>query len=161
MSGWSDQTTLTGSTEPIVEAWVDGSCLDNGSPDAVGGVGCVIESKESTIEVREPVPSNDRVTNNRAEYFAVLSALDRIDEKYSTDVGVRIYSDSELVVKQIRGRYRVGDSLENINKNIQSALNEFRYWEIKQRSECEAHGIKRADELAKEAARKATGRSWR
>lgn len=153
MSNRSDQTTLSEAAGPIVEAWVDGSCLNNGDPGAVGGVGCVIESGKDTTEIHGPVPSDSRVTSNRAEYFAVLSALDRIDKQHSTDVGVCVYSDSELVVKQLRGHHRVGQSLEDIHQETQSLLDEFRYWEIKQRSEFESHEIKRADELAKEAAR--------
>lgn len=153
MSDWHNQTTLSEAAGPIVEAWVDGSCLNNGDRDAVGGVGCVIESDKGTTEIHEPVPSDSRVTNNRAEYFAVLSALDRIDEQHSTDVGVRVYSDSELVVKQLRGQNGVGHSLEEIHQETRSLLDEFRYWEIRQRSESDALEIRRADQLAKEAAR--------
>ena len=46
-----------------------------------------------------------RATNNVAEYEALLHAL-----RYALDQGarrVRIFSDSELVVRQMEGRYRV------------------------------------------------------
>jgi probable phosphoglycerate mutase len=46
-----------------------------------------------------------RETNNVAEYFALLAALD-----YATSHGVnalRIRSDSELLVRQMQGRYKV------------------------------------------------------
>jgi ribonuclease HI len=46
-----------------------------------------------------------RATNNFAEYQALLHGL-----RYALDHGarrVRVHSDSELVVKQIDGRYRV------------------------------------------------------
>lgn len=46
-----------------------------------------------------------RDTNNVAEYYALLAALD-----YATSNGIRalrIRSDSELLVRQMRGRYKV------------------------------------------------------
>jgi ribonuclease HI len=46
-----------------------------------------------------------RATNNVAEYQALIHAL-----RYALEVGaqeVRIFSDSELVVRQIQGRYKV------------------------------------------------------
>jgi len=46
-----------------------------------------------------------RETNNVAEYYALLAALD-----YATSQGIsalRIRSDSELLVRQMQGRYRV------------------------------------------------------
>ncbi len=45
------------------------------------------------------------VTNNQAEYMALIKALEVIRER-----GIEratIYSDSELLVKQIKGEYRV------------------------------------------------------
>ena len=46
-----------------------------------------------------------RASNNVAEYQALIHAL-----RYAHDLGVRrvkVYSDSELVVRQIAGRYKV------------------------------------------------------
>lgn len=44
-------------------------------------------------------------TNNTAEYLAVIHALDAAAER--TDRDVSVYSDSELVVRQMNGEYRV------------------------------------------------------
>jgi ribonuclease HI len=44
-------------------------------------------------------------TNNVAEYSALLAALERAATAGMTDV--EVYSDSELLVRQIQGRYRV------------------------------------------------------
>lgn len=44
-------------------------------------------------------------TNNTAEYLAVIHALDAAAER--TDGDVSVYSDSELVVRQMTGEYRV------------------------------------------------------
>lgn len=51
------------------------------------------------------------MTNNRAEYAAVLNALrytaSRLQMLAEREMGVVIYSDSQLVINQIRGTYRV------------------------------------------------------
>ncbi|HDS63039.1 MAG TPA: ribonuclease HI family protein [Methanofollis liminatans] len=44
-------------------------------------------------------------TNNTAEYRAIIAALTEASRKI--DGPVRVYSDSELVVRQITGAYRV------------------------------------------------------
>ena len=44
-------------------------------------------------------------TNNQAEYFAFIKALEKILEMNEKEV--IIYSDSELLVKQINGLYKV------------------------------------------------------
>lgn len=44
-------------------------------------------------------------TNNVAEYSALLAALERARELGATEVEIR--SDSELMVRQMRGEYRV------------------------------------------------------
>jgi ribonuclease HI len=58
-------------------------------------------------------------TNNEAEYHALLKALSIIDSKWlspnkgklpQTTGPFRIYSDSELMVKQVNGKYEVKDA---------------------------------------------------
>jgi len=46
-----------------------------------------------------------QATNNVAEYRALLLALERVRALGSAEV--EVYSDSELVVRQIQGRYQV------------------------------------------------------
>lgn len=46
-------------------------------------------------------------TNNQAEYLALLLALFFIDQYASESDIIRIASDSELMVKQLRGIYRI------------------------------------------------------
>lgn len=156
MTDWSDQTTLSEAAGPVIEAYVDGSCLDNGSPDAIAGVGCFIQSDEGrdseTLQSR--IPLDRRATSTLAEYAAVIAALERIRVEHSTDVVVRIYSDSETVVRQLQGDYRVRkEHLEEPHRETQEFLNEFRDWRIEHRSESDAPEIERADELAKDATR--------
>ena len=46
-----------------------------------------------------------RATNNQAEYKALIAALEKAIELGARQVDIRL--DSELVVKQVKGRYRV------------------------------------------------------
>ena len=46
-----------------------------------------------------------RATNNQAEYRAIIAALEEATRLGAEEVDIK--SDSELVVKQINGRYRV------------------------------------------------------
>ena len=47
-------------------------------------------------------------TNNQCEYFAVLKALEWLEKEGKfLDYDIRIYSDSLLVVNQIKGEYEV------------------------------------------------------
>lgn len=44
-------------------------------------------------------------TNNTAEYSAIIAAVRRANEL--AELSVVVYSDSELVIRQINGRYRI------------------------------------------------------
>jgi ribonuclease HI len=79
---------------------IDGGSRGNPGPAAYG---VRIEQSDGTItELKEFLGSS---TNNIAEYSGLLAAL-----RWAADHGVnelRIRSDSELLVKQMRGEYRV------------------------------------------------------
>lgn len=80
---------------------VDGGARGNPGPAAIGVVvsdpaGGVIEELAETIGV---------TTNNEAEYRALLRALELAARLGAQEV--RIYGDSELVAKQVRGEYKV------------------------------------------------------
>jgi ribonuclease HI len=47
-----------------------------------------------------------RMTNNQAEYTALVRGLEHA-ARLGTDQAVQVFSDSELMVKQMRGEYRV------------------------------------------------------
>ena len=49
----------------------------------------------------------DDVTNNVAEYIALIKSLEWLIENGYTDTEVRVYGDSQLVIMQINGRYSV------------------------------------------------------
>ena len=85
---------------PIV-AYIDGGARGNPGP---AGYGVRIETEQGTL-VEEFNGYLGSATNNVAEYNGLLAAL-----RYAQQHGhraVHIKSDSELLVKQMRGEYRV------------------------------------------------------
>jgi len=79
----------------------DGGARGNPGPGAIG----VIVRKEGEIVTRYSGFIGERVTNNVAEYEALIKALE-LAAKITTDE-VTCILDSELVVKQLLGEYKV------------------------------------------------------
>ena len=79
-------------------AYVDGG--SHGSPGP-SGIGVLIEKPDGEmIRIAKWIGHHD---NNVAEYAALLEALQRAVELHATSLSV--YTDSELVVKQMTGEY--------------------------------------------------------
>lgn len=79
----------------------DGGARGNPGPAAIGASICDIEGNELSV-VSEAIGNT---TNNVAEYTAVVRGLEE-----ALDIGatkVRLRSDSELLIRQIEGRYKV------------------------------------------------------
>jgi ribonuclease HI len=77
-----------------------------GNPGAAG-IGVLIEDESGKI-LLEHSRYIGETTNNQAEYTAVLDALHHAKELEGTDLN--FFLDSELVVKQLNGEYRVKDA---------------------------------------------------
>ena len=90
------------------KTYVDGAARGNPGP---AGIGIVIEDAEGNTlrEIGEPLGTT---TNNVAEYSALVAGLARAVAAGVSELDVR--SDSELMVKQMRGEYRVK------NRDLQS-----------------------------------------
>src|SRR5688572_1731383 len=79
---------------------IDGGSRGNPGP---AGYGARIEREDGTVvELKEALPL---ATNNVAEYNGLLAALRWAAENAITTLHIR--SDSELLVKQMKGQYRV------------------------------------------------------
>lgn len=79
----------------------DGGARGNPGPAAYG---FVLEADDGTVLAAEGAPIGV-ATNNVAEYRALIAGLERARE---LGVGeVEVVSDSELLVKQMRGDYKV------------------------------------------------------
>ncbi len=81
--------------------YTDGASRGNPGPSGAG-VSILDASGEIVAEVMRYL---GEATNNVAEYSALVAGLERARELGATDVQVR--SDSELLVRQMRGEYRV------------------------------------------------------
>jgi len=82
---------------------IDGSVQGNPGP---GAVGVVIQAASGDV-VEAWGEAIGHVTNNQAEYQALLAALRRARALRAKSITVR--SDSQLLVRQFLGEYRVKD----------------------------------------------------
>jgi uncharacterized repeat protein (TIGR04076 family) len=109
-----------------IELYVDGGSRGNPGPAASAYV--IKRSSGETVKAKGFHLGHS--TNNVAEYTALLRGLEAI-----MTLGVReldIYSDSELMVKQIIGEYRVrSQDLMELFEQVQRKLLNFDRWQIK------------------------------
>ena len=81
--------------------YTDGGARGNPGPAAYG---FVLETEDGTVLAAEGVAIGT-ATNNVAEYSGLVAGLRRALELHVPDL--EVVSDSELMVKQMRGEYRV------------------------------------------------------
>ncbi len=84
-----------------VKLFTDGGARGNPGPAAYG---FVLEAEDGTVLAARG-EAIGIATNNVAEYSALIAGLERAVELALTDV--EVVSDSELMVKQMRGEYKV------------------------------------------------------
>jgi ribonuclease HI len=127
--------------------YVDGA--SRGNPGRAGaGVWITNGEGEKVSEVSRFLGHK---TNNEAEYWALLLGLR--EAKRLRGESIQIFTDSQLVERQIRGVYRVRDSnLKALHRTVLQNLNTFSSFEIKSipREENEE-----ADRLANQAIQRA------
>jgi ribonuclease HI len=111
---------------PKLTVNVDGGARGNPGPAAIGVVvrdadGTVVESVGETI---------GRQTNNVAEYQALLRGIELAAAHGATEV--ELIGDSELVVRQIEGRYKVKNAaMKDLHAEAKKALAKFDSWSIR------------------------------
>ncbi|MBA7599601.1 Bifunctional protein [subsurface metagenome] len=119
-----------------VVIFTDGAAEPNPGPAAIGAIikdkqGKLIDCISRYIGI---------ATNNQAEYKAIISALEKAIKLGATHV--EINSDSELVVRQIIGRYRVKNAalrpLYQQVKQLQGLLEGFTITHIPREQNAEA-----------------------
>jgi catechol 2,3-dioxygenase len=109
-----------------LRVYVDGGARGNPGPAAIAAVvqgpdGEVLEERGERI---------GRATNNVAEYRALLLGVERARALGATDLD--LVGDSELVVKQVRGEYKVKDAaLRELHTEAMRALGGFERWSIR------------------------------
>jgi ribonuclease HI len=113
------------STRPAVIANIDGGARGNPGPAAFGVV--IRNSKgELLAELSEYLGLQ---TNNYAEYSGLIAALEyTVREQYPA---LKIYSDSELLVRQMQGRYKVNNpALQQLFGRAQSLVRQLQSFHI-------------------------------
>ncbi|MEK7530517.1 MAG: ribonuclease HI family protein [Patescibacteria group bacterium] len=105
-----------------VTIFTDGGARGNPGPAGAGAV--LYKGKKILAEVSEYLGHQ---TNNYAEYQALLLALEACREKLGSPVRepVMIKMDSELIVRQMKGEYRVKEpTLKLLHADAQSLIHE-------------------------------------
>jgi ribonuclease HI len=132
----------------VYRANIDGGSRGNPGPASYG---IIIRDPtgETVAKLKKYI---GRMTNNVAEYYGLIAALD-----YAQSHGIRalhILSDSELLVKQMRGQYKVKSAelrpLFERAKKMSQALESFRIDHVyrEQNREADALANKALDETA-------------
>jgi len=141
----SDPTRLTGLLADDggrAHVYFDGASRGNPGPGAVGW--CLVTSDGIAAEGGERI---GRVTNNQAEYAALIRALEAADEYGFDEIDVR--GDSELIVKQVRGEWNANDpELREKRVRVRELLDRFDRWSL---GHVPREINARADDLANEA----------
>ncbi len=128
--------------EDNVEMYVDGASASN---PGKAGIGVVLKvNGKSVKKISKPIGV---ATNNVAEYTALIEGLNlALLEGFRS---LRVYSDSELVVRQINGSYKVKDkNLLKLYKQVKGLEKQFSNLEI---IHVNRENNKEADKLAKSA----------
>ena len=121
--------------------YIDGGSRGNPGPAAAG---VVIHDRATDAPLHEAGYCLGTMTNNKAEYQGLLIALETA-AKFDTE-SIDIYSDSQLMVQQIMGRYRVkSPGLVPLHQRATALLSKFDAWQI---THIRREKNQRADELA-------------
>jgi ribonuclease HI len=105
---------------------VDGGARGNPGPAAIGVV-----VRDAAGEVLEEHGERiGRATNNVAEYRALLRGIELAAAHGATELD--LVGDSELVVRQVEGRYKVKDAtLRELHAEVKRELEPFAGWSIR------------------------------
>lgn len=87
--------------------YIDGGSRGNPGPSAVGVVFC----NEKGEEIKKYSKYIGKGTNNEAEYKALIFALEKFKQVFGKKLAkaseIEVRSDSELLVRQLEGEYKV------------------------------------------------------
>lgn len=132
-------------------AHVDGGARGNPGPAGYG----VVIGDESGNRVAALSEYLGHQTNNYAEYSGLLAALQYANQQGAK--ALRVVSDSELMVKQVRGEYKVRNpALQDLHRRVSDERAKLAWFQIE-------HVLRNknaeADALANAAMDKAMGRA--
>jgi len=126
-----------------VVLYTDGA--SRGNP-GLAGAGVVLETEDGRA-ISRVARFLGEMTNNMAEYTALLIGLKEAQRAGAEEVTIR--SDSELIVKQLDGRYRVkNETLKILHGSALDLLGTFKRWKA---SHIRREKNEEADRLANQA----------
>jgi ribonuclease HI len=118
----------------LIEVYFDGLC----QPINPGGIACyafIVKSEGNIIHADYGVagePFSADATNNFAEYSALVKALQWLHANNFSSSRVEIKSDSQLIVNQLSGDYKVrARRIMSLYKQVLFLKNKFQDIEIK------------------------------
>jgi ribonuclease HI len=105
---------------------VDGGARGNPGPAAIG-----VLVRDGEGEVLEEVGERiGEATNNVAEYRALLRGIELAAAHGASEL--ELIGDSELVVRQVEGRYKVkNEGMKELHAEVKRALGNFDSWSIR------------------------------
>jgi ribonuclease HI len=107
--------------------YTDGASRGNPGMSASGYL--ILDYKDRELAKR--VFYNGVCTNNAAEYRAIIAALKKAVAMASEGEELVLHSDSELVVNQLSGNYRVKDpELKKLNLEARKLLKKFGRYQL-------------------------------
>lgn len=107
---------LDGDSE--ISLYIDGAADLHSKTAGIGGV--IYRNHDELFSFSEYL---DDATNNEAEYTALIRGLEHLIAL--DQLSAKIYSDSELVVKQINGEYRVKNPrMQNLYQKAMRLFNQ-------------------------------------
>jgi ribonuclease HI len=105
---------------------VDGGARGNPGPAAIAAV---LATPDGEV-LDQTAESIGRATNNVAEYRALLLGIERARAFGAAELD--LVGDSELVVRQLKGEYKVKDpGLRELHAQVRAALTGFERWSIR------------------------------
>lgn len=134
-----------------MKLYFDGASSGNPGP---AGIGVVLYDDAGNLvkEISEPIGV---ATNNVAEYKALIRGLEEARAR-GCEV-IEAYSDSELLVRQLKGQYRVrNEHLQSLYRRAQALLDLFKAVQVQHIPRTRNQ---RADELAKAAVHRSSQNS--
>lgn len=107
-----------------ITIYTDGAARGNPGPSASGFM-----AYEDKKMIKAHAEYNGNSTNNYSEYKAVALALGWCASNFDApECSVELYSDNELVVKQLNGSYKIkSQSLKPFNEQIKQIAGKFKF----------------------------------
>lgn len=121
--------------------YTDGGARGNPGPAGAGAV--IYDGERQLATIKKFL--GEKQTNNWAEYEALALALAKAKKLGLTDRGIEVRMDSELIVKQMRGEYRVKEpTLKPQHAKVRELLADFgsvRFVHVRREQNAEADAL--------------------